>query len=80
MLVTCELYRGKSITKCLWVMSLEKLVPVSLLCVKTSTTTSRSQGAWEPQWTAREPGLEGRGQWTLKWRPISEHFANTEQS
>lgn len=64
MLVTCELYRGKSITKCLWVMSLEKLVPVSLLCGKTSTTTSRSRGLGNPSgqrenlgWKAEVNGL-----------------------
>lgn len=64
MLVTCELYRGKSITKCLWVMSLEKLVPVSLLCGKTSATTSRSRRLGNPSgqpenlvWKAEVNGL-----------------------
>lgn len=58
MLVTCELYGGKSITKCPWLVRLgvqksQKLVPMFLLCGKTSTM-SRSQQPWEPQWTKRE--------------------------
>lgn len=84
MLVTCELYGGKSITKCsrlvrLGVQKSQKLIPMCLLCGKTSTV-SGSRGAWEPRWTERESGMKGGGRWNLNHWPISENFANRKQS
>lgn len=52
MLVTCELYGGKSITKCsrlvrLGVQKSQKLIPLCQLCGKTSTM-SGSRGLGKP--------------------------------
>lgn len=75
MLVTCELYGGKSITKCsglvrLGVQKSQKLIPLCQLCGKTSTM-SGSRGLGKPGGQReRESGLGGGGYWSLKYWPI----------